>query len=426
MPIDDALQHGHHAINHTLEDLILNRASRHQSNDHGSVEGKHGRHRERLLNTKLPRANRERKNNKGYNKTTITSEADKVDLNIVREDLKSDLSQAAAERKRRSTDGVDDDQLQNRANMENDSVEAIDEKDTTAEAEVDNKKELLRFEKMLHTWPKDRPKSAIYYLTYSKRVPALVESIKTVDKYFNSEFSYPIIIFFNELLASDMENIRQSTESEIYFQKVSFRFSHIVQRFERVPTFSECANYTIGYRHAVRFHSYFVYKQAILKYLKYVWRIDDDAILTEKINNDPFTDMSNKNLTYKFLYKARGKYKCLVNLKRLVDTYVQKLDIKPTFLRQLHVSDIFVNSLEISATSFWTGSEYQKFFSNLDDYGMIYHASWSDAGIKTLALSVFVNEQRIEQLKIGFKHGDRKCTTSISGYGGYLCSPVKN
>ena len=55
-----------------------------------------------------------------------------------------------------------------------------------------------RFQRHLrHDWPPGKPKAAVYYLIgeRNRSISAFVNSLTSLDRYFNLRFNYPVIVF---------------------------------------------------------------------------------------------------------------------------------------------------------------------------------------------------------------------------------------
>jgi alpha 1,2-mannosyltransferase len=66
---------------------------------------------------------------------------------------------------------------------------------------------------------------------------------------------------------------------------------------------------------------------------------------------------------------------------------------------------IFYNNFEISATSIWTSTGYQQYVDYIDRRGGIYYVRWGDAPIKTIGITLFVDQNKTHLFKdIGYRH----------------------
>ena len=131
--------------------------------------------------------------------------------------------------------------------------------------------ECNRFRNLLSSWPKNKPKAAIYLLVggIKKRNKELPTILKTLDKYFNNRFKYPVILFSETFTKGQEDFIRSTSSSDIYLQEVDFKMPTFVHESAdyilQNPTCDDPFTVTIGYRHMCRFQSKLIYEQPILK-----------------------------------------------------------------------------------------------------------------------------------------------------------------
>ena len=129
-------------------------------------------------------------------------------------------------------------------------------------------KECIRFRNLLTSWPKDKPKAAIYIVVGGRqqRNSELPDILTTLDKYFNNKFRYPVILFSESFTKEQEVFLRMNSSSDIYLQELDFKmpeFLHIsVAELLKKTT---CKGFGVGYRHMCRFQSKLVYEEPILK-----------------------------------------------------------------------------------------------------------------------------------------------------------------
>ena len=249
----------------------------------------------------------------------------------------------------------------------------------------------MELQNYLKAQPVDQPKAAVYYLVRSDRIRILGESLKALDKYFNNRFKYPVIIFHERnFTAYHRAQLREVTTSNLYFQLIQFTIpDFIVQPFPK----SEC-NYPVGYKHMCRFHSLGVYEQPIIKQLDYTWRLDDDSFILSNINQDIFRFMSDKDLVYGYTFVTNDAGRCVQHLWTNATSYIRDNHIKTQFFDKWPDTKMYYNNFEVSATKLWYSTEYKEYINMIDRAGGIYYNRWGDAPIKSIAVSMFVPENK--------------------------------
>ena len=236
---------------------------------------------------------------------------------------------------------------------------------------------------------KPKPKAAIHYLIQSnpKRIQKLTRSLQLLDTHFNNVFNYPVILFHENDLRTDLrQRLIDSTNSRLIFQNVSFTIPDFIQK----PVPETLFGKTIGYRHMCRFQAMGIYDQPIMRHLDYAWRLDDDSFILSDIPYDIFRYMSDNDILYGYIqinYESRRRSR---NLWEFVQSYIQQNNIKTHNFDRWPVRQQYYNNFEVSATKMWFSKEYQDYMHAVDNVGGIYHNMWGDATIKAIGVSMFV------------------------------------
>ena len=249
----------------------------------------------------------------------------------------------------------------------------------------------MEFQNYLKAQPADRPKAAVYYLVQPSRIHSVRDSLKALDTYFNNRFQYPVIIFHERnFSANHRAQLKEVTTSNLYFQLIEFKIpDFIVQPFPKIN-----CNASIGYNHMCRFHSLCVYEQPVMKQLEYTWRLDDDTFILSNINQDIFRFMSDNDLVYGYTFIMSDAKRCVQHLWTNVTSYIRENHIKTHFFNKWTEPNMYYNNFEVSATKLWYSTEYKEYINMIDRTGGIYYNRWGDAPIKSIAVSMFVPENK--------------------------------
>ncbi|XP_013387234.1 glycolipid 2-alpha-mannosyltransferase 2 isoform X2 [Lingula anatina] len=269
---------------------------------------------------------------------------------------------------------------------------------TAKQAEFSNR-EYARFMEMMKKWPSDKPKATIFYLLYTQRISRFRGAIQSVDKFFNNRFQYPIVLFHEpDLLESHKQAINSWTTSNVFFQIVEF----IIPEWIRMPAddwLHTCGFARMGYRHMCRFQSVLVSQQPILQPIEWYWRLDDDSELLSDVTYDVFKFMQDRDLTYAYIRLIFDVIPdCIAGLRGNTTKYVQEQKLTPTFLERLPENLGLYNNFELSRFSFWRRPDVKAYLNYIDHAGGIFYNRWGDAPIKTTALAIFENLDKIFQL----------------------------
>ena len=269
-----------------------------------------------------------------------------------------------------------------------------------------NSAELSRFRDRLLKWPSMKPKAAVYFLLQAKsaRFDLAVQCIFSLDKYFNKQYQYPVIVFHEGLPASHIKRLQKESSSDLYFQQVSFAIPSHVNK-SQVHAKTMCSRHPIGYRHMCRFHCKLVFEQPIMSHLEYYWRLDDDSRITRPITYDLFQFMAKNNFLYGYTVAAKDSHNCVYKLWEYTKQHIEKQNITTSFFGDWTEGSIYYNNFEVSALSLWTSTSYKEYIDFIDRLGGIYYYRWGDAPIKSIAVSMFAPKRQIHHFKdIGYHH----------------------
>lgn len=246
--------------------------------------------------------------------------------------------------------------------------------------------------------------AAFYYLIKRTRVDDLIRSLQELYVNFNHQYLYPVILFHESDMKQYLGKIKRSTTNPIFFQQVLFTLPKFLNR--EVQMKLPCPG-AIGYRHMSRFHAKTVYEYPIICNFDYLFRLDDDSHITQPIDFDIFKFMRDNDIQYGYRLAHYDLDVCTEGLWEATSCFVKLKHIEPTFYDKWPRPKIFYNNFEISKTSFWLSPEYQRFINFIDQLGGIFYNRWGDAPIKSLAVSLFLNQSQIHCFKrIGYQHGN--------------------
>ena len=262
--------------------------------------------------------------------------------------------------------------------------------------------ECIRFHDLLSKWPPEKPKAAIYILVNTARVLNIYEILSQLDKHFNDVFNYPVILFHENMTNILRLGIRNSTNSDIFFQTVTFRLPPFLKG--KVPVKISCRS-RISYRHMCRFHSKAVYEYPIMQKLGYAWRLDDDSEILGNISYDVFLFMQNGGYLYGYIHSQGDMPRCTTGLWNTAKAFILRNNITPTFFNDWPPNKIYYNNFEISAVSLWLSGGYRQYIEHIDSVGGIFFHRWGDAPIKTIAVTICVPSNKVYKFTdIWYKH----------------------
>ena len=258
---------------------------------------------------------------------------------------------------------------------------------------------------VLRKWPSEKPRAAFYYLANRLRSGWLINALQHLKKNFNSEYKYPVILFHEPDFTERQKHlIRSCVNDSIFFQEVKMKVSSYLTR--PVPKDIHCGGKSVGYKNMCRFQAKTVYEQPIIQGFDYLFRMDDDSILTYPVEFDIFKYMNSHNLVYGYRGIASEKHQCVKGLWEAATHYINKHNIQTQFFNSWHHGRIYYNNFEISKSDLWLSRKYREFMDYIDKLGGIYYHRWGDAPIKSIAVSMFVPLNRTHHFgNVPYQHG---------------------
>ena len=161
------------------------------------------------------------------------------------------------------------------------------------------------------------------------------------------------------------------------------------------------------------FHSYFIhyyidtniYIFHVFSGLEYYWRLDSDSVILRDINYDVFKLMKTQQYDYGYRHIVPDSYECVYALWYSARNFIKEHNIKTTFFNDWTENDMYYNNFEISSMRLWLSKDYASYIDYIDRTGGIYFYRWGDAPIKSIAVTMFIPQERTYNFSdIGYKH----------------------
>lgn len=231
----------------------------------------------------------------------------------------------------------------------------------------------------------------------------LERCLKLIDLHFNDKYHYPVVLLHEPDLSTDYKaRIRGWSRSSLVFYEFSFQRPKVPGVLEtndlKYPETCTCRKDLcdlVGYKHMCRYNSALFATMSLFDQVDYMWRLDDDSILSAPVKYDVFAHMAEKNYWYGWNSMDIGS--CVTGLWQATRDYVNTSGIKPEWFSSLQEKHMYYNNFEVSRVALWRSREYQSYFSHIDRTMGIYKYRWGDAPIKTIGVSLFVPKARIKK-----------------------------
>jgi len=153
--------------------------------------------------------------------------------------------------------------------------------------------------------------------------------------------------------------------------------------------------FTMGYRHMCRFFAgQFMNLQCLSEY-KYIWRLDTDSFILNKINYNVFERMKSSNSIYGYINIQHDHIGAIKNLWETCKNYFSEENlIFKLENKKKHFRRVYYSNFEIFDMEWFKAKPYQDFYNYLDSTGGIYINRWGDHVIRYLGLNALENKEK--------------------------------
>ena len=218
-----------------------------------------------------------------------------------------------------------------------------------------------------------------------------------IKNLFSVGAGYPLLVFHgSDYPANGLAQLANAVPNRVYFEVVDFPQGPLggvsPERGEQ-PTV--CFDrHGMGYRHMCRFHSKMIYETKLLRNsdVEYVWRLDDDSMYFGQAP-DVFQIMYNSKFLYAFDRIVSDP--CVQDLMELTQSFAKRWELPFDW----PAGRVYYNNFEVIDLTLVRSQGYQDYLNEIDRNGGIFRYRWGDAPIKTLAVQLFVQPQRVLELK---------------------------
>ncbi|KAI9652984.1 MAG: hypothetical protein M1821_007737 [Bathelium mastoideum] len=271
----------------------------------------------------------------------------------------------------------------------------------------------------------DRINATILSLVRNSELDDLLQSMRDLERTFNSKFNYPWTFFNDEPFS---EEFKRRTSAETAAQ---VRYELIPKEHWEVPSwinmdlFEESANllqeqdvqyaHMLSYHQMCRWNSGLFYKHPALAEYRYYWRVEPKVHFFCDIDYDVFHFMQDHNKTYGFTINLYDSPESLPSLwpetlkflssdanNKLLHSenampWLQDKDRRPKHNEKANGYSTchFWSNFEIADMEFWRSEPYERYFEHLDRAGGFFYERWGDAPVHSIALGMFEDRSKI-------------------------------
>lgn len=177
--------------------------------------------------------------------------------------------------------------------------------------------------------------------------------------------------------------------------------------------------FSMGYRHMCRFYAGEFMNLDCLSQYKYIWRLDTDSYILNKINYNVFDRMKLNNSIYGYINIQNDHIGAIKNLWETCENYFsQNNDVFKPENKNKHFKKVYYSNFEIFDMDWFKSESYQNFYKYIDSTGGIFINRWGDHVIRYLGINALKEQNNVLFFDdITYYHGMVFCNTeTINNY----------
>jgi alpha 1,2-mannosyltransferase len=251
----------------------------------------------------------------------------------------------------------------------------------------------------------------------SKDISAIQVSLPYLEYNYLSSFNQGVdLIFFKEGDFPEEEEKRIELfcgEKNLSFKFVQINFSfpdfytqEIKKSFPEYvkhPDFPSHPGFNFGYRHMCRFFAGAFLNHPSLSQYEYIWRLDTDSFIMDKINYDVFEKMREGNFVYGYINIQNEHPRMKNEFCEFSDAYFGNKDSLSNC-----EGLVYYTNFEILNKDAILQSRYMDFFNSIDESGGIYLYRWGDHIIRHSGITNLFDKDRVKWFDdIDYYHGKK-------------------
>ncbi|KZT55284.1 glycosyltransferase family 15 protein [Calocera cornea HHB12733] len=279
-----------------------------------------------------------------------------------------------------------------------------------------------------------REKAAILLLLREADLPELLPTLQNFESKFNGAFRYPYVLLstpdeepFSPEFRTAVAGVLPDGAGVEYAQvgPDDWGIPDWLNATEVREGFAEQGAAGVqyggreGYHHMCRFYAGLFARQEVLQKYDWYWRLEPGVRFYCRISYDPFRFLALRNQVYGFVITIVETANTIPTLFSALSSHISAYNLSPAsstfwhFLtRPKHDSQQgeynmchFWTNFEIGDLRFFRGEEYQALFDSLDKEGGFYTERWGDAPVRTLALGLLADTDRVHYFEdFAYKH----------------------
>ncbi len=246
--------------------------------------------------------------------------------------------------------------------------------------------------------------AAIIYLVNDspRSIEQFVRSLTLLRLHFLNKWPYPVFAFVESGFSDPLkEIICKRSGVPVRYYELEFRFPEWIDA-NQVP--DDVCGFPVGYRHMCRFFAVGVYTLPIMRGLEWYWRLDTDSFILSEVPYDLFVYMKENEFSCGYINRldevfevpdvVQGLWGATEQFSALSQIGQRKMSRFKKKNPKGWDYGIYYTNFEIASLNLWKVGLIGEYIEYIDQNGGIYSHRWGDAPIHTLAVEIFLEENK--------------------------------
>lgn len=281
-----------------------------------------------------------------------------------------------------------------------------------------------------------RENATLVVLVRNKELNAMLNTLKQIEKTFNSKFHYPVTFLNEETFSAEFKTktreLLNHPDQELYFETIPkadweppawIDPTTMKKAMDKLKKEGVAYAHVALYRNMCRYNSGLFYQHPHMKKFKYYWRFEPGTDYFLDVNYDLFKFMRDNDKTYGFTINI---YDIPETIRLLWTLTVEFSEKNPNYLHPNGAYDWLTTpghrpekyemthgystchfwlNFEIGDMDFYRGEAYTNWFNHLDKAGGFYYERWGDAPVHLVGLALFEDRLKIHWFRdVGYHH----------------------
>jgi menaquinone-dependent protoporphyrinogen IX oxidase len=253
--------------------------------------------------------------------------------------------------------------------------------------------------------------------TLSSRTKCLPICLKSLYKYYNHKYDYPVYVYYFDNIYSKayIDNIHNTINNNIHFHQIDYGIPKNINKnelfmYRRNQYARSFSINKMGYLHMIHFFvNSYKYPGTHMHKYDYCFHFDDETLFKKEIPYDIFSKLNENNMltgslnctywpesgatqrhkdTTEFLFEFCNYYIKKYNIKRDTKQFKAFSDKKSFYSNNIRLTDS-----QVFTTKFLKSKEWQQWIMEVNNVGGIYKYRWGDHQLFAMFYAIHFDEE---------------------------------